>query len=146
MGDHWFNGDEMGIKISRDIRVRKFSLSKGSCFIINKNHVHDNDKVTLLGTIRHPTECEKEIIDSKVSFDGDMLVFVEGKDVKPQNLFLVGKPDFFGWLRQKSFDVGLQRKGTRVHFWTASNFGLGSIEGQPNKSLNLFAPTYSKLQ
>lgn len=36
MGDHGFNGDEMGIKISRDIRVRKFWLSKGSCFIINK--------------------------------------------------------------------------------------------------------------
>ena len=82
MGDHWFNGDEMGIKISRDI---------------NKNHVHDNDKVTLLGTITHPTECEKEIIDPKVSFDGDMLVFVEGKDIKPQNLFFGWQTRFF-WL------------------------------------------------
>lgn len=97
MGDHWFNGDEMGIKISRDIRVRKFWLSKGSCFIINKNHVNDKDKVTLLGTITHPTECEKEIIDSKVSFDGDMLVFVEGKDIKPQNLFFGWQTRFF-WL------------------------------------------------
>jgi len=35
-----------------------------------KNHAHDKNKVTLLGMITHPTECEKEIIDSKVILMG----------------------------------------------------------------------------